>query len=50
VEFEFQGKPDKDGNYVITKITPTPTLPRQGGGSAKGEAGGKTARKNGGKP
>ena len=24
VEFEFRGKPDKDGHYVITKITPTP--------------------------
>jgi Cu(I)/Ag(I) efflux system membrane fusion protein len=58
VEFVFQGKPDKDGSYVITKITPTPTLPRQGGGGAKGqgggspkgEAGGMPERKNGGKP
>jgi Cu(I)/Ag(I) efflux system membrane fusion protein len=36
VEFELRGQPNKDGDYVIEKITPSPTLPLPGGGKGGG--------------
>lgn len=37
VEFELRGEPDKNGDYVIEKITPSLTFPRggKGGGGSK---------------
>jgi len=39
VEFELRGEPNKDGDYVVTRIapaTPSPTLPLPGGGKGGG--------------
>jgi len=49
IEFQVQGEADKDGNYVIERITPTPTLSRQGGGKSEGPAGPGQGARSGGK-
>jgi Cu(I)/Ag(I) efflux system membrane fusion protein len=41
VEFDFRGQPDREGYYVIEKITPSPVPSRPGAGRGAGSGGGK---------